>query len=64
MGENNRPCGTCRHLDTRILPSGAAYCWARYVWVMPDKIVSDCTQAERANGNPPPGQIHFEGERR
>lgn len=60
---NTRPCGTCRHMDGRTRPDGTAYCWQRYCWVIPDKVIADCTTAERADGGPPPGQIRFEGER-
>ena len=61
---NTRPCGLCRHLDSRVLPTGFAFCWARYVWVEPEEIVEDCSKVERADGKPPPGQMHFEGEQR
>lgn len=60
---NARPCGTCRHCDDRLLPSGAAYCWRFYRWIYPDLVVEDCQGAERADGSEPPGRLHFEGER-
>lgn len=63
MTENVRPCGTCRHLDSRVLPSGQAFCHARWVWVPADGTVKDCDKAERADGRPPPGRINFGGER-
>ena len=59
---NTRPCGSCRHLDSRN-KEGVQFCWRYYVWRDPDKVVPDCTSAERANGEEPPGRIHFGGER-
>ena len=59
---NTRPCALCRHLDGRTLPTGVAYCWARYVWVDAKGTVPECEKVERADGKPPPGQIRFAGE--
>lgn len=63
MKENIRPCAMCKHLDSRILASGVAYCWRRYVWVPADGTVKNCDKAERADGRPPPDRINFGGER-
>lgn len=60
---NKRRCGACRHLDGRPIESGVAYCWEFYVWRRPEEVVVDCTKAERANGEEPPGRIYFQGER-
>lgn len=61
---NTRPCAACKHLDSRVLTSNAAFCWATFAWRAADGTVPDCHKAERANGQPPPGQITFGGERR
>lgn len=62
--KNDRPCGLCRHIDDRVLASGLAYCWRRYFWVDPDKVVETCADVERADGSEPPGRLHFEGPRK
>lgn len=59
---NDRPCALCRHLDAKVLHTGVAYCWARYVWVQANGTVEDCDKVERADGKPPPGQVHFTGQ--
>ena len=59
---NTRPCAACRHLDSRVLQSGTAYCWARYVWERAQGTVEDCDKAERPDGNAPPNQIWFAGQ--
>jgi len=63
MAANTRPCGSCRHLDGRALPSGAQFCWQRYGWQRAADVVASCPYAERANGQPPPSRIWFTGER-
>ena len=61
---NKRSCAACRHLDPRIRRDrGDAYCWRFWRWVQADGTVPDCTGTERANGEPPPGQIRYAGER-
>lgn len=62
MIANSRPCGACRNLDARLNGRGAAYCWRWFRWQRPADVVVDCTTAERADGQPPPGQIRYEGE--
>lgn len=59
---NTRPCGTCRHMDTRELQSGASFCWQRYIWVRGEKTIA-CDVSERADGQAPPGRIFYTGER-
>lgn len=61
---NTRACGTCRHLDHRLLPNGTAWCWQYYYGRRPDEVAPDCTDAERANGQAPPGQLRYQGETR
>lgn len=56
---NDRPCAACRHLDSRTLLSGVAYCWRFYLWVPAAGLVVDCSGAERADGKEPPGKLWF-----